>query len=452
MTIEEGRRSHRISARISEKNISTAGIKDDLPVKIIGPKKSKITTAPEMIEGEEPESEQLEILDEDPLDYTADNNILPVRTLEDFYFYDAMSSNKLVSLDEVGADNRDVCGIGKVKASSEETEYFDNGEDDENEDDDNIPDEATKEAAAEELSQVVRLSSIFYWEIKYTPCGSSLIWIRTTYAWYKLLYPNPEYARFYINILKRTRLANIVVNSMTNNPNITYDEFLRDLPVISEQCAAFPNSPPIRIRSIDLLRYIPYIKDEVEAHVQANDAFELLSVPLFEKLMGTPDDEFALPESRPRQRSQRSDRRATSSNEDKTTPPVFTPTISKLASGFIQYTGALDGPKKKSPKEKSKNKKSIRRSFKKHFSRILTLGVHPRRSSHGKVALSSQSTTRRSMIRPPLVVSLSKQETTLWCQILLLVPIVLLGFVICFKMKMVLKKSLGALSSLDAIL
>ncbi|KAJ9070174.1 hypothetical protein DSO57_1011333, partial [Entomophthora muscae] len=53
-----GRRSHRISARISEKNISTAEIKDN-PVKIIGPKKSKITTAPERIEGEEPESEQL---------------------------------------------------------------------------------------------------------------------------------------------------------------------------------------------------------------------------------------------------------------------------------------------------------------------------------------------------------------------------------------------------------
>ncbi|KAI0222385.1 hypothetical protein L0F63_007074 [Massospora cicadina] len=331
---DEGRRSARISGSKGKRKVPDTN--DDCPVLIVGPKKAKAERAPDFIEGEEPESESLEILEEDPLDYTADPNTLPVRTLEGFYFYDALNSLKLVSLDEVGADNRDVCAVGKVKAIREWVDEF--AADDESEAGEVGSEDGTNDAA--EMDQVVRLSSIFYWEISHTPCGSSNIFVRTTYAWYKLLYPHPDYARFYVNILKRTRLANIVVNCMVKRPNLTYEEFLRELPTISGQCEMFPNAPPIRLRPSDFVRYIPYIKEEVQSYVEANDAFELLAVPLFEKLMGTPDGDFGLPE---RQRPHRTVRKATSSNEDKTTPPVFTPTISKLASGFIHYSSALEG-------------------------------------------------------------------------------------------------------------
>nr|AOP04004.1 C-5 cytosine-specific DNA methylase [Rhizophagus irregularis] len=230
-------------------------------------------------EGEVEESESFELIGEDPVvnqgageEFNADKASLPCRKLEEFTIYDANRKNKLVSIEELDEEGRELHVSGIVKpifVGQDDEDLYDEYDDDDGPV--RVPD------------QYFRTSTIFYFQIEYSQDGQSEIWIRTQYAFYKLLNASEAYVPYFMPVFKKIRTANVIIEAIASNPEITYDQFLELLkqPPVASSSSSLSN---VEITEKDILNNIDYIYQELETWVDEKEAFGVLLCPLLTSL------------------------------------------------------------------------------------------------------------------------------------------------------------------------
>ncbi|KAJ1673582.1 hypothetical protein EV182_004954, partial [Spiromyces aspiralis] len=196
------------------------------------PHEEEVAECPELeIIGEECAKDQGAVFDDDDI---------PCRCLDDFTFFDVTEGKnkyKLESMEEIGAEGKDVVCAGWVRAmrsweldGGQSNDY--NGDDDYDDDDDDDDTDADgeaglntgpgssaaptnasvkgKEPARANANQTgtgtkgtqgrlqrIRLSSILYYQPYISPTGEPEMWVRTSFAYYKLGHPAKHYEHLY---------------------------------------------------------------------------------------------------------------------------------------------------------------------------------------------------------------------------------------------------------------
>jgi len=116
----------------------------------------------------------------------------------------------------------------------------------------------------------------------------SEIWIRTQYAFYKLLKASEAYVPYFIPVFKKIRTANVVIEAIANNPEITYEQFLDLLKQPNDSSSLssslLSNSTTVEISEKDILNNIEYVYQELETWIDEKEAFGVLSCPLLTSL------------------------------------------------------------------------------------------------------------------------------------------------------------------------
>ncbi|CAG8457057.1 771_t:CDS:10 [Funneliformis caledonium] len=229
----------------------TKNTKDKVIKKSETVKKTKLIY--EYKDGEVEESETFELIGEDPVinqgasdGFEADKTSLPCRTLDEFTIYDVNYQNRAVSIEELDEEGRELHVSGIVKPIY----YF-------------------------------RTSTIFYFQIEYLQDGQSEIWIRTQYAFYKLLKASEAYVPYFMPVFRKIRTANVIIEAIASNPEITYEQFL-DL--LKNSSSFLSNSTTVEISEKDILKNIDYIYEELETWIDEKEAFGALSCPLLTSL------------------------------------------------------------------------------------------------------------------------------------------------------------------------
>ncbi|KAJ1651493.1 hypothetical protein IWQ61_007957 [Dispira simplex] len=356
---------------------------------------------------EQEENENLEIVGEEPPEDGEGD--LPCRLLDNFVLYNTSKGNCMVSLEQIGEEGFDITASGDVEP------IFADGihpEDDDDDDDDDVEDNDeddqgsdTRERTPEDTAdgkgkksdllikrgkrrstpiQRIRLSAIFYFQEQYLDSGFSTIWLRTTFAWYKLCRPLPIYERYYLPIFMPIRITNLVIAWGLVNTTTSVQQFLDNLPELSVlgvqtgaggsggslhgQDTLDPSKsyqsrrdfhPPCQAQMVT--RYIEFICAEFEAWCEQCGDFELIETPIMKwlykqrSLTQADDDEdfqfsaadgldgneydFGLDENRP-SRPVPSNRRVRQTNRPKVTraenPATVTPHISNIAKGLFK--------------------------------------------------------------------------------------------------------------------
>ncbi|ORX99839.1 S-adenosyl-L-methionine-dependent methyltransferase [Basidiobolus meristosporus CBS 931.73] len=259
---------------------------DDVKMKVEPKPASKLSVPRYKCPAEEIlENEHLEIFGEEPSE--VDDLHIPCRTLDDFVIYDVARNNQIVSIEEIDEEGRELRASGNVQAIMVSDDGpRDGGNVIEEEDDDEdfeIDENGDLNQTAPSRSQRVKLSTIFYWEVQLLDNGMSAIWLRTQYSWYKLVRPTEKYERFYIDIFKRIRLANLLITKMVNNTTATYQDFLSSM---NQSPVGSSNSDDIGVRFYeqDIINNIDYICEEINVYLEDQDDYTIFNSPLLHKL------------------------------------------------------------------------------------------------------------------------------------------------------------------------
>ncbi|KAJ1983305.1 hypothetical protein H4R34_001360 [Dimargaris verticillata] len=339
------------------------------------------------------ESEQLEVVGEEQLDGTGVE--LPCRVLDNFVIYDMARGNQLISLEAIGQENRDVTASGDVEpifTDSTLPEVDDDEDDDEDEDDcesenagvDNDTDSTGSsrgrgKAAAPRIKpkrreapkQRIRLSAVFYYQEQYLDSGLSTIWLRTTFAWYKLCRPMTIYERHYRAVFQPVRITNLVISWAFHHRQGTYQDFVDALPSISTMgvasgCAGSSNivgsdaadsqgnldGPDTSVSYLSrhdyhlvctermLKAHMKLVCAEFEAWCEQGNDFSLIETPLmrhllqqrFEKTKDMDEADYAHADTATR-RTNRAQNRSTKRPEN---PATVTPHINSIAKGLFK--------------------------------------------------------------------------------------------------------------------
>ncbi|CAH1766238.1 12051_t:CDS:10, partial [Entrophospora sp. SA101] len=232
------------------------------------------------------EHEKLELIGEDsfnegcpPDGYDNVNYTIPCRTLDNFIIFDVNNKNRIASIEEIDDLGKELHAAGIVKAI-----YVD--EDDE---------ELIEDELSEELrlpDQQFRTTTIFHFQIEQLENSKSEIWIRTQFAFYKLLKPAEEYLRTFEPIYKKIRAANLTIETLASNSEITYEKFIKS---IKESASSSPSPSSsssqignelikIKLTEKDIINNIDYIAEEIQAWISEQSEFGILECPLLDTL------------------------------------------------------------------------------------------------------------------------------------------------------------------------
>ncbi|KAJ1926787.1 hypothetical protein IWQ60_003489 [Tieghemiomyces parasiticus] len=278
--------------------------------------------------GEISENEHLEVVgedgdfDEDGPNGEGDNQ--PCRMLTNFVIYDFDNGNRLVPLDEFHtAENvvasGDVRPIFRYGFGDEEEEEDDDGDDEGEVDDEDGTDNQTglsakakgKQPAARQSSktpvQRIRLSAVFHYEEQYLKSGLSVIWLRTSFAWYKLCRPLDIYERHYLTMFKALRLANLLISWSLAHPAGSYSQFTKALPDMATrgigsvgtsnllssdesalggcQTYASRHDYEVELTGKDLTVYAEFVINELECWVEECQCYEIIEMPVIQEIM-----------------------------------------------------------------------------------------------------------------------------------------------------------------------
>ncbi|KAJ2617877.1 hypothetical protein H4S08_000112 [Coemansia sp. RSA 1365] len=313
-------------------------IRDSLPQSAIGaststriaraplfklpPKMRKYTSSAD----EEIEHPDLEVLNESSLDEgeaeTTDD--LPCRTLDNFVVFDQDDNNTVVELDDLGMEGTDITIAGNVEPlKASDLDRIAGGDqevaEDEDEDDECAGDGYNSESRAtatvpngkdlasnqESISdadswttappgdsacvsgsdtfvQRIRLSAILNYETYLTQNGETEVWVRTCFAWYKLLNPHPGYVAIYSSLYKSVYIAHQAIVRSKTNPGLTIAQFIREL-------RESPNDIISRLSPItdgDFRKYRESIVEEIEICLEATGDLELIKTSLIRAICG----------------------------------------------------------------------------------------------------------------------------------------------------------------------
>ncbi|CAA7265858.1 unnamed protein product [Cyclocybe aegerita] len=156
------------------------------------------------------ESKNLIIDGEDP-DLEEGEDEKPIRELYDFYVFDPIHRNELVSLVGLEQDDgveRQFEAAGKVRA------HFASDED-----------EGQEEEEGEVQPTSVHLTAIMRYTVDYTR-ENEPFYIETEYAWYILKTPAEEYKPFYQHFYNSRRIAQLVISWALKRPQESLSTFL----------------------------------------------------------------------------------------------------------------------------------------------------------------------------------------------------------------------------------
>ncbi|KAJ2653888.1 hypothetical protein IWW40_000172 [Coemansia sp. RSA 1250] len=314
----------------------------------------KIAAAPRKLKNYIPEEEEeiehadLEVLNESPAAdcETEVNDDLPCRTLDDFIVFDQNDNNTIAELDELGLEGTDITISGNVAPiKAADLDGFSSSNQDENEDEDSDTDgqvpQCTNGQASTKLSacssgfaQRIRLSAILNYETYLNQNGQTEIWVRTCFAWYKLLNPLPDYMPVYSPLYKSVYIAHQVIEQAKANSALTIAQFLRVL-------RGSPDDIVSRLAPItdsDFRKYRELIIEEIQICLESTDRLELLGTPLIQAICRT---KSAKPAKRAKvsassiQRGTRTTGKSITIGEPKhENPACITPLIASIAQGL----------------------------------------------------------------------------------------------------------------------
>ncbi|KAJ1948157.1 hypothetical protein EC988_005287, partial [Linderina pennispora] len=229
---------------------------------------------------EEPGMEVLfEVLAEDP--ENGDVEDLPCRTLDNFVVFDQMNGNMVMSLEDIGEEGSDITIAGDVAALAA-SELDDSAEEPDDDDDDDEDNKLTMHRRAG--GQPLRLSAIMYYEVHLTQRGESEIWVRTCFAWYKLLNPHPGYVHMYAPLYKIVYIAHQAVLRAAETPDLTISKFSKE--VMQGTSDILSQLPPVSMNEFNKNRDL--IMDEVHVCCGALGREHLLETPFLRALCREP--------------------------------------------------------------------------------------------------------------------------------------------------------------------
>ncbi|KAJ3081819.1 hypothetical protein HK102_002107 [Quaeritorhiza haematococci] len=176
------------------------------------------------------ESERFEVIGEDEYDVEGE---LPCRNIDQYAFYDVKRNNRLVSIEELNEDGREIAcsGIVTRQVENEEEEEEDDEEEEEEEEEEEDENENGERIVKKKEKEVQRMktSAIFTCEDEYLESGYPTIWIRTQYAFYRLLTPRQDYLPFIRPYLTKQRLMGTVIAMLMQDKFVSYDHFIEHM-------------------------------------------------------------------------------------------------------------------------------------------------------------------------------------------------------------------------------
>ncbi|KAJ2064821.1 hypothetical protein GGI08_002327 [Coemansia sp. S2] len=265
------------------------------------------------LDDEEVEHDGLEVINEStPEDTGAEtNDELPCRTLDNFVVFDEADGNIFSELEDIGMEYVDITISGNVepiKATDldsyfnyDQAEYDDDDEDDEScavpnvsggsaavSDSENAVGTSKQKARARparttsEFTQRIKLSAILNYETHLTKSGETEIWVRTCFAWYKLLNPDPRYASIYSSMYKKVYIAHQALVRAKAGEKISIAQFVKEL-------KANPGDTISSLAPIsegDMRKYRQSIIEEIQICAESTEQEELLETPLIRAICG----------------------------------------------------------------------------------------------------------------------------------------------------------------------
>ncbi|KAJ2507919.1 hypothetical protein IWW47_000876, partial [Coemansia sp. RSA 2052] len=271
------------------------------------------------LEDEEVEHEGLEVINESmPDDSSAEtSDDLPCRTLDDFVVYDEADGNRFSELEDIGIEYGDVTisgNVGPIRATELDS-YFDYDQaeyddDDDGDDDDvneescsarNVPGSSAANSDAESstgagkqkararpvrasnaFTQRIKLSAILNYETHLTKSGETEIWVRTCFAWYRLLNPDPAYASIYSSMYKKVYIAHQALLRCKTIGNPSMAQLIKDLR--ENPSDTISNMAPIT--DSEFRKYRESIIEELRICADATEQEDLLDTPLIRAICG----------------------------------------------------------------------------------------------------------------------------------------------------------------------
>ncbi|KAJ2852696.1 hypothetical protein IWW36_000053 [Coemansia brasiliensis] len=299
-------------------------------------------------EEEEIEHADLEVLNESPVDdcEAEVNDDLPCRTLDDFVVFDQDNNNVIAELDELGLEGTDITISGNVAPlkAADLDGVSNNNQDEEDEDEDNgtdgqvpqgVDDQAnSSKPACSNFTQRIRLSAILNYETYLNQSGQTEVWVRTCFAWYKLLNPLPGYMTVYSPLYKSVYIAHQAIERAKTDPTLTMAQFLRELRESPDDII----SKLTPITDSDFRKYRESIIEEIQICLESTDHLELLSTPLIQTICRTKSAKSAKRAKSSTSSIQRGTRTTGKSIEigepKHENPACITPLIASIAQGL----------------------------------------------------------------------------------------------------------------------
>lgn len=231
----------------------------------------------------------------DNVDPTIDNS-LPYRILDDFIVYSIAHTNaaggcRLTSLESCGEDGFELRASGKVRPVLKKD--YNGGEEDEDGDDDKGDNSNEGDSATvTDMEQCMNVSTLFHWGLDMEEDGESTFWFRTQFAYYKLGMPAPEYEPLFVELFKKSRIANKLMVAILDNFNINLPSFLRALESdYNDRFEAGSSSDVVKAKDKslgfdvplhegDFMTNLEYINEEIIAWVQElQEKDETIGIP-----------------------------------------------------------------------------------------------------------------------------------------------------------------------------
>ncbi|KAJ2725504.1 hypothetical protein GGI07_001260 [Coemansia sp. Benny D115] len=275
------------------------------------------------------ESENLEVIGETPANEIegSSEDVIPCRSLDNFVIFDRFNNNAVIEPVDIYEEgvNMSISGfVGALNIS--ETDDFVGLEDDDDDDDeeqDNIDgcvggsrssakanrlsrsSSATSSGDDQDLSlsrgrigsssgsckitgfgesgnttQRINLSAILSCEAYQTKNGDTEIWVRTLFAWYKLLTPHPEYAYAFEPFYKTAYMAHQALRVAAEEPNLSIAQYIKRMKESSD--STIDCMTPIS--DSDFRKYRDDIIYEIDACAEASDISDRMVTPLIRSI------------------------------------------------------------------------------------------------------------------------------------------------------------------------
>lgn len=229
--------------------------------------------------------------DAEDIERPEDDNSLPYRILDNFTVYNIAKTDneggyELTSLENCGEDDFELRASGKVRAVMKNE--YNNGNDDDDDDKDDDSNE-NEDLNIVDMDQFINVSTLFHWGLDMEKNGESTYWFRTQFAFYKLGMPAPEYRPLYLELFKKTRLANKLMVAISIDFDITIANFLKALESDADERFVGGSSEAtgaskdgylafdVPLRTADFNDNLEHIHEEIIAWLQ--DKLDLVSVP-----------------------------------------------------------------------------------------------------------------------------------------------------------------------------